>query len=106
MPTLHFVSYTGERTSLNANDGDVIMQVAVQNGLPGIDGDCGGQCACATCHVYIDTPWADKLPAMEALEDQMLDLANERRGTSRLSCQLTVTPELDGIEIGLPEGQH
>ncbi len=82
------------------------MQAAVRNGVAGIDGDCGGQCACATCHVYIEAPWAALLPPMGENEDTMLELANERRDSSRLACQLKLVAALDGIEVHTPEGQH
>ncbi|ARU03741.1 2Fe-2S ferredoxin [Comamonas serinivorans] len=106
MPTIHFTSFTGQTQSIDAPENDVLMQAAVRNGVTGIDADCGGQCACATCHVYIDSPWLEQLPAMEAHEDQMLELANERRANSRLSCQIKLTAALDGMQVHTPEGQH
>lgn len=106
MPTVHFISYTGQRRSVEVPADEVVMQAAVRNGVPGIDADCGGQCACATCHVYVEAPWAALLPPMGEHEDTMLELANERRDSSRLACQLKLVAALDGIEIHTPEGQH
>ncbi len=106
MPIVNFISYNGQRHTVDVSENEVLMQAAVGNGVSGIDADCGGQCACATCHVYIDAPWAAILPRMDDREDQMLELANERSDASRLACQIRVTAELDGIEVRLPEGQH
>ncbi|GAA5233380.1 2Fe-2S iron-sulfur cluster binding domain-containing protein [Verticiella sediminum] len=106
MPTVNFIAYSGERHAVQVPPDTVLMRAAVDNGVPGIDGDCGGQCACATCHVYIEAPWAGQLPAMSEFENDMLGLASERRDSSRLACQIPVTPALDGIEVRLPEGQH
>ena len=106
MPTIHFTSFTGQQQTIEAADGDVLMQAAVQGGVTGIDADCGGQCACATCHVYVESPWLEQLPPMDDTEDQMLELANERRPNSRLSCQIKLTAALDGMQVHTPEGQH
>ncbi len=106
MPTIKFVSFTGQTQSIEVPDNDVLMQAAVRNGVTGIDADCGGQCACATCHVYIESPWYEMLEPMGETEDQMLELANERRSTSRLSCQVKVSAKLDGMVVNTPEGQH
>ena len=81
------------------------MEVAIQNEVPGIVAECGGSCACATCHVYIDVPWSDKLDPKQDNEEDMLDFAFDVRENSRLSCQLTVTDELDGLIVDLPEKQ-
>ena len=106
MPTVNFITFEGQRHTVHVPENEVLMQAAVSNGVPGIDGDCGGQCACATCHVYIEAPWAGNLPGMQALEDDMLGLSNVRRDSSRLACQIKVTAELDGIEVHMPDGQH
>jgi 2Fe-2S ferredoxin len=106
MPIVNFISFDGRRHTVTASENQVLMQAAVDNGVPGIDADCGGQCACATCHVYIESPWAAIVPRMGEREDEMLGLTNERRDSSRLACQVVLTPELDGIEVHLPEGQH
>ena len=81
------------------------MEGAVQNNIPGIDADCGGSCACATCHVYVDEKWFNKLPNKESAEEDMLDMAFEPKSSSRLSCQLTVSNELDGLVVNMPSKQ-
>jgi 2Fe-2S ferredoxin len=106
MPLVHFIDFNAGRTDVEATEGTSLMRAATDRGVPGIDGDCGGQCACATCHVYIDEPWASRLPAMGDTENSMLEFTNERRATSRLACQIPLTAELDGIEVHTPEGQH
>jgi ferredoxin, 2Fe-2S len=78
----------------------------VKNLVPGIDADCGGACACATCHVYVDPAWLDKLPPKDDMEETMLDFAQDVQKTSRLSCQIKVTPELDGLVVRTPKTQH
>jgi len=103
---VHFISFDGMRRSINTAPGENLMRAATDNGVPGIDGDCGGQCACATCHVYVSAPWAERLPAMPTKENDILEFTNERRESSRLACQIIMTPELDGIEVHMPEGQH
>ncbi len=83
-----------------------VMEGAVKNNVAGIDADCGGACACATCHVYVDAAWEKKLPAREEMELSMLDFALDVKPNSRLSCQLKVTPELDGLVVRTPKSQH
>ena len=82
------------------------MEGAVKNLIPGIDADCGGACACATCHVYVDPAWTAKMPPKQDMEETMLDFAQELEPTSRLSCQIKVTPELDGLVVRMPKSQH
>ncbi len=82
------------------------MEGAVKNNVPGIDADCGGACACATCHVYVDPAWTEKTGAATSMEESMLDFANELKPTPRLSCQIQVTDALDGLVVRLPEDQH
>jgi 2Fe-2S ferredoxin len=106
MSQVHFISFDGVRRSIETSLGENLMRAATDNGVPGIDGDCGGQCACATCHIFVSAPWAERLPAMQSKEHEILDFTNERRETSRLACQIIMTPELDGIEVHMPEGQH
>ena len=106
MSLVHFISFDGVRRSIETALGENLMRAATDNGVPGIDGDCGGQCACATCHVFVSAPWAERLPVMQTKEHEILDFTNERRETSRLACQIIMTPELDGIEVHMPEGQH
>lgn len=106
MPRIQYVAADGSRTELEAPVGTSIMQAALERGIAGINADCGGACQCATCHVYVDGTWADKFPAMEELEDAMLDNTGEpRQPGSRLSCCLTLGPEHDGIEVRLPATQ-
>ena len=105
MPKVIFVDHEGNRREIEAKKGTTIMEAAVQNLVPGIDADCGGACACATCHVYVDAAWFDKLKARDDMEDSMLDFAEDVRETSRLSCQIQMTDELDGIVVTTPEVQ-
>ena len=106
MPTIHYISADGTRTDLSADVGTSVMQAALVRGLTGINGDCGGACQCATCHVFIDEPWASMLPPRDDMEDAMLDSsAAPRRETSRLSCCINMTAELDGIVVRLPARQ-
>ena len=81
------------------------MENAVRNSVPGIEAECGGACACATCHVYVDDAWAEKVGSPQVMEEDMLDFAYDVRPTSRLSCQIKVTPELDGLIVHVPERQ-
>lgn len=105
MPKITYVEHNGTRHDIDAEKGLSVMEVAVKNMVPGIDADCGGACACATCHVYVDADWAEKTGKPEAMEESMLDFASEQKETSRLSCQLTVNEELDGLIVHLPEFQ-
>ena len=99
MPTVVYVQPQGTREEIEVPVGYSVMEGATTNGVAGIEAECGGACSCATCHVYIDPAWTDRLPEMEDLEDAMLDSANERRETSRLTCQISVTEELDGLTV-------
>lgn len=105
MPKITFIDYEGNSTQTNANVGDTLMDTAVTNDVPGIDADCGGACACATCHVYIDLNWLDKLVSPDEIESEMLSVAEEVKDNSRLSCQIEVTEEMDGIIVHTPESQ-
>ncbi|MCL4166700.1 UNVERIFIED_CONTAM: hypothetical protein GTU68_054701 [Idotea baltica] len=82
------------------------MEAAIKNSIPGIDADCGGACACATCHVYVDEAFMDKVGGQEEMEQSMLDFAENVKPTSRLSCQISVTDDLDGLKVTTPESQH
>lgn len=105
MTAITFIGQDGTRYDVDASDGSSVMQAAIRNDIPGIDADCGGACACATCHVYVDAGnWAS-LPPMEAMEEDMLDFAIDVRPTSRLSCQIRVRPELDGLVLTVPARQ-
>ncbi|MGA1071773.1 MAG: 2Fe-2S iron-sulfur cluster-binding protein [Pseudohongiellaceae bacterium] len=105
MVKILFKDHTGNERSVEAAAGISVMQAAVSNGVPGIDADCGGSCSCATCHVYVDETWVGKLTAMDANEDAMLGLSSDRRGNSRLCCQITLSEELDGLMVTTPEFQ-
>jgi 2Fe-2S ferredoxin len=83
-----------------------VMEGAIKHNVPGIDADCGGACACATCHVYVDPAWAGRTGAPSGMEQSMLDFANDVEDTSRLSCQIKVTPDLDGLVVRMPKSQH
>ena len=91
---------------IDVPNGLTVMEGARDNGIPGIDADCGGACACSTCHVYVADEWVDRLPVMEIMEEDMLDFAWERNPVrSRLTCQLQVTDDLDGLVVQMPEKQ-
>ena len=106
MPTIAYITASGERIELEAEVGNNVMQAALAHNLPGIQGDCGGAGQCATCHCYVDEAWLAKLPAVEEMEDAMLDCTAEpRQPNSRLSCALPVTSELDGLVVRLPATQ-
>ena len=91
--------------TIDVQNGLSVMEGAVQNDIPGIDADCGGGMACATCHVYVKEDWWDKLPNKEDGEEDMLDMAHEPNKFSRLSCQIIVSDELDGLEVSIPSKQ-
>ncbi|MGE0181606.1 MAG: 2Fe-2S iron-sulfur cluster-binding protein [Parvularculaceae bacterium] len=105
MPKITYIEHTGKEHVVEAETGVSVMEAAVKNMIPGIDADCGGACACATCHVYVDAAWTDKVGKPEAMEESMLDFAYEPKENSRLSCQITVRAELDGLVVRLPEFQ-
>jgi 2Fe-2S ferredoxin len=106
MPTITFIHPDGAQQDVAAPAGKTVMQAALSNGIKGIVAECGGSAMCATCHVYVEDGFAARLPKMSADEDAMLDsTASERTGRSRLSCQLPVTPELDGMVVQLPPAQ-
>ena len=105
MPKITYTEHNGKSHTLNVANGLSVMEGAIQNNIPGIDADCGGGMACATCHVYVKEEWFDKLPKKEDGEEDMLDMAYEPNKFSRLSCQLTVSDELEGLVVKLPEKQ-
>ncbi len=106
MPRVVYIEHSGERREVEVPAGLSVMEGAVNNLVPGIDGDCGGACACATCHVYVEPEWLDKLPPPSELESDMLDFAHAPTAQSRLSCQIKMTPELDGLTVRTPEQQY
>jgi 2Fe-2S ferredoxin len=99
MPTLTFIQPDGSRRDVEAQVGYSVMEAATLNNIPGIEAECGGACSCATCHVQIEPEWLDKLPEMDPMEDAMLGAANDRQPNSRLSCQIQITEELDGLTM-------
>lgn len=103
MTRITFIEFDGTAHMIEADDDASAMEAAVRNDVPGIPAECGGACACATCHVYVDPEWLARLAPMGEVENDLLDLADERRGNSRLSCQLMVTPELEGLVLQLPQ---
>tara|TARA_B100000401_G_scaffold85814_1_gene54497 strand:- start:1301 stop:1621 length:321 start_codon:yes stop_codon:yes gene_type:complete len=105
MVKITFIEFDKTEHTIDADEGMSLMEVALQNGVPGIDADCGGACACATCHVYVDKSWVEKTGEAEQMEQDMLDFAFDVNEQSRLSCQVKVTDDLDGIIINLPEKQ-
>jgi len=105
MTKLTIVAFDGTRFDLNVDDGSTVMENAVRNSVPGIEAECGGACACATCHVYVDDEWTAKVGSPEAMEEDMLDFAFDVRPSSRLSCQIKMTGTLDGLVVHVPERQ-
>ena len=105
MPKVIYKDHQGESRTIEIENGLSVMEGAIQNDVPGIDADCGGSMACATCHVYVEEKWLDKLPKAEDSEVDMIDMAFEPKKNSRLSCQIIVNDELDGLEITTPEKQ-
>lgn len=106
MPKITYIEHNGKEHVIDVASGMTVMEGAVKHNVPGIDADCGGACACATCHVYVDAAWADKTGESSGMEQSMLDFANDVEPTSRLSCQIKVTEELDGLVVRLPSSQH
>ncbi|HYG26756.1 MAG TPA: 2Fe-2S iron-sulfur cluster-binding protein [Caulobacteraceae bacterium] len=106
MARITYIAHDGAEYVLDINTGMSVMEGAVKNNVPGIDADCGGACACATCHVYVDPAWKDKTGAASTMETSMLDFAENVDPNSRLSCQIKVTDELDGLVVRMPESQH
>jgi 2Fe-2S ferredoxin len=107
MGRVTYIRFDGTPHTIELDEGQSLMSGAVANGIPGIDADCGGSCACATCHVHVDEKWTAVVgpPASEA-EGELLQLAPDVRPDSRLSCQVRMSAELDGVVVHLPEGQH
>lgn len=105
MAQVTYISADGNETVVNVENGENLMQAALDNNVAGILGDCGGGCACATCHVYVDPAWAEKAGEPSDLESDMLEGLLEPQPTSRLSCQIIMSDELDGIVVRLPESQ-
>ena len=105
MPKITYIEHSGKSHTIEVANGLSVMEGAVQNNIPGIDADCGGSMACATCHVYVKEDWFNKLPKKEDGEEDMLDMAFEPKKNSRLSCQIMISDQLDGLVVNLPEKQ-
>ncbi len=105
MAKVTFIEHNGKTHEIEAAGGSTIMEAATKHNIPGIDADCGGACACATCHVYVDDAWVSKIPAMGSMEESMLDFAENVQPNSRLSCQIILNEDLDGIVVTIPESQ-
>lgn len=106
MPTVNFIEFGGHEHRIEVPAGTSVMRAAVDNRVPGIDGDCGGECACATCHVYVDQAWLPKTGERTATEEELLGFASGTEPNSRLACQIRMTDALDGLLVRMPEGQH
>ena len=105
MPKITYNDFQGNSKTIEVDNGLSVMEGAIQKDIPGIDADCGGSMACATCHVYVEDKWFDKIPKAEDAENDMIDMAFEPKKNSRLSCQIIVSDELDGLEVVTPEKQ-
>ena len=105
MTKVTFIDAKGEQRTVGAEVGSTLMETALRNAIPGIEAECGGACACATCHVYVDEAWTEKVGEASQTEEDMLDFAFEVRPSSRLSCQIKVTEELDGLVVTTPAKQ-
>ncbi len=106
MPKIKYIEHNGKEHEVDVPLGWSVMEGAVKNLIPGIDADCGGACACATCHVYVAQEWLAKMPPKQDMEETMLDFAQDLEPNSRLSCQLKVTPEFEGLTVTMPKSQH
>ena len=105
MAKVTFKDFKGNSKTIEVENGLSVMEGAIQNEIPGIDADCGGGMACATCHVYVKEDWFNKIPKKEDGEEDMLDMAFEPKTNSRLSCQIVVSDEIDGLEVNIPSKQ-
>lgn len=106
MAKIKYIEHDGKEHVIDVQPGTTVMEGAVRNMIPGIDADCGGACACATCHVYVDKAWLGKIQPMQEMEKTMLDFAEGVEQNSRLSCQIQVTEALDGLTVRMPKSQH
>ena len=105
MVQINFIDFTGQTRTVSAEEGSTVMEAALRENVPGIEAECGGACACATCHVYVDEAWSGVVGSPEPMEEDMLDFAFEVKPNSRLSCQIRVRDELDGLVVTVPERQ-
>ena len=105
MAKITFITHDETRFEVEAQNGMSVMEAAIKNMVPGIDADCGGACACATCHVYVEPDWQDTTGERSDMEEDMLDFAYDVRDSSRLSCQIKVNDDIDGLVVRVPEKQ-
>ena len=105
MAKIIYINHSGNKIEIEVDNGLTVMEGAIQNNVPGIDADCGGSMACATCHVYVEEPWFNKLPEPEDAEKDMIDMAFEPKKNSRLSCQIVVSDDMNGLTVKTPEKQ-
>ncbi len=105
MPKITYVDAAGTARSVTADIGSTVMEIAIRNSIPGIEAECGGACACATCHVYVDDAWLVVTGKAQPMEEDMLDFAADVRASSRLSCQIKVTAAMDGLKVTTPARQ-
>jgi 2Fe-2S ferredoxin len=106
MTKVTFIEHDGKEHTIDVADGLTLMEAATKNLIPGIDADCGGACACATCMVFVPEDWSGKLDEKDPMEDTMLEFCEHSAENSRLACQIKVSPALDGIRVQMPESQH
>ena len=106
MPKITYIDSSGNERTVEGKNGMTVMETAIKHNVPGIDADCGGACACATCHVYVDAAFLDKVGKPSAMEQSMLDFAENVRENSRLSCQIKIRDDLEGLKVTTPESQH
>ena len=105
MPRITYIEHNGTEHVIEANTGESVMEAAISNLVPGIDADCGGACSCGTCHVFVDDAWKDIVGEPGEFEEPMLDINPDRNANSRLSCQIDISDDLDGLVVRLPEYQ-
>lgn len=105
MAQITFTDHDGGERMVEAREGQTVMEVAIANDVPGIEAECGGGCSCATCHVYVDDAWREVVGGPTPMEEDMLDFAFDVRPSSRLSCQIKITPALDGLKVTTPQRQ-
>ena len=106
MAKLTYIAFDGTRFDVDALNGSTVMENAIRNAIPGIEAECGGACACATCHVYVDEPWLSRLEPQSDMERSMLEFAENVHPNSRLGCQIKMRADLDGLVVSMPESQH
>ena len=106
MSKIKYIEFSGTEHSVDAVVGESLMEIALSNDVPGIEADCGGSCACGTCHIYIENNWLNKLEEKSDMENSMLEFTDNVKENSRLSCQIEFQDDLDGLEVKLPESQY